>query len=596
MALVIGGCGLLGLTLASVIVLTWAILTPAGSDNRVADAPVVQPPLPVPDKATPETRQSEPTTEKGGGGLPAAPPDKLGQAQAALHDLDPKARQTSVTAIGELGDQGSPAVGDLAEALKDLDEGVRAAAATALGKVGPKAQEAFPDLLTALNDAALLVRDAAGRTLDALGPPPSSRHPLLREALRDPRSQASVRLYALRILATDKGEAKENLPLFTDALKNREAEVRLEAVRGLGKLGATAPDTVFPGLAATMDDGDAGVREAAFDVVSHLRPPGSADLPVLRNGLKVKAVKARRYFANALAALGADARGAVAELNEALTDPDQEVRTLAARALVSIGPEEKAALPGIGEALKSRDEASRQAAVKALQRADPDTVLPLFEAALKEDDVGVRKTAVTCIGQLGPRALASASRVRPLVDDPNVAVRLPAAETLWLIQGQPFVPVQALIALLKDRDAKVRQGAAEALGRIGPQAAAAYLSLTELLGDNDKGMRQAAVAALKRIGGKETSAIPKLIPALSDQALAGDVEAILAGMGTAAVQPLIKALEDENASVRAGAAITLGKIGPDAGDAARALKFHSGNDTDPTARQAAAEALKKVKR
>jgi HEAT repeat protein len=231
-----------------------------------------------------------------------------------------------------------------------------------------------------------------------------------------------------------------------------------------------------------------------------------------------------------------------------------------------------------------------------LQRASPDTVLPLYEAALKEDDVGVRKTAVACIGQLGPRALASAGRVRPLVDDPNVAVRLPAAEALWLIQGQPFVPVQALVGLLKDRDARVRQAAAEALNRIGPAAAAAFVPLTELLGDNDKGVRQASVAALKRIGGKETGAIPKLIAALADKALAGDVQAILAGMGRAAVEPLIKALEDENASVRAGAAITLGKIGSDAADAARALKFHSGNDNDQDARQAAAEALKKVKR
>src|SRR5262249_5096966 len=143
-----------------------------------------------------------------------------------------------------------------------------------------------------------------------------------------------------------------------------------------------------------------------------LRAPGSADLPALRSGLKAKAVKARRYFAHALADLGPDARGAIAELNEAVNDQDPEVRTLAARALVAIGPEDKAALPGIGEALKARDEALRQAAAKALLRADPDTALPLFVAALKDDDVEVRKTAVTCIGQLGPRALEAAPRVR----------------------------------------------------------------------------------------------------------------------------------------------------------------------------------------
>jgi HEAT repeat protein/DNA-directed RNA polymerase subunit RPC12/RpoP len=595
MALVVGACGLLGMTFASLIVLAWALLTPDTPGNQVVVAPPPKPAPPVVDKPPPETKRGEsPTTEKTEIGPQPPKVDKLALARTGLHDLDPKVRQGSVTALGELGAEGGAAVGDLAEALKDPDEGVRAAAASALDKVGPKAQDVFPDLLTALNDAALLVRDAAGRTLDSLGVPPS-RVPLLQEALRDPRSQARVRLYALRILAT-KGEAKDNLPLFTAALKHSDAEVRLEAVRGLGKFAAAVRDAAFPPLVAALDDGDAGVREAAFEVVSHLRAPGSADLPALRSGLKVKAVKARRYFARALAALGPDARGAVAELNEALTDSDPEVRTLAARALVSIGPEEKAALPGIGEALKSRDETLRQAAVKALQRADADTVLPLYEAALKEDDVGVRKMAVTCLGQLGPRALASAGRVRPLVDDPNVAVRLPAAEALWLIQGQPFVPVQALLGLLKNKDARVRQDAAEALGRIGPPAAAAFVPLTELLVDNDIRVRQASVTALKRIGGKDTSAIPKLIAALADKPLAGDVQAILAGMGKAAVEPLMKALEDENASVRAAAAVTLGKIGPDAADAARVLKFHSGNDNDPEAKQAAAEALKKVKR
>jgi len=293
MALVVGGCGLLGMTFASLIVLAWAVLTPDAPGNPVVVVNTPKPPPPVADNPPPVTKRGEPTTEKAGGGLQSGPADKLANARTTLHDLDPKVRQAAVTAIGEFGPEGSAAVGDLAEALKDLDEGVRAAAATALGKVGPKVQDVFPDLLTALNDPALLVRDAAGRTLDSLGSPPSSRLPLLREALRDPRSQSGVRLYALRALAASKGEAKENLPLFTEALKNRDAEVRLEAVRGLGKFGPAARDAVFPPLAAAMDDGDAGVREAAFDVGSHLGAPGSADVPALRGGLKAKAVKAR---------------------------------------------------------------------------------------------------------------------------------------------------------------------------------------------------------------------------------------------------------------------------------------------------------------
>jgi HEAT repeat protein len=498
--------------------------------------------------------------------------------------------------LGELGPEASAAVGDLAEALKDQDEGVRAAAATALGKVGPKAQDAFPDLLTALNDSALLVRDAAAHTLESFGPPPASRLPLLEEALREPRSQARLRMYALHNLAASNVDAKEVLPLFTAAVTYREAEVRLEAVRGMAKFGPAAREVVFPPLAAAMDDADSGVREAAYDVLSRFGAPVSAEVPALRNGLKAKAVKARRYCAQALAKLGPQSRAAAAELTEALGDSDEEVRKHAAQALVAIGPEEKAALPGIGEALKTRDEALRQAAARALMRADPDTALPFFVAALKDDDVGVRKTAVVCIGQLGPRALTAADRVRPLVDDPNLAVRLPAAETLWLIQRQPFVPVQALNAMLKDRDPKIRQGAAEALGRIGPPAAIAFVPLAGLLSDKEAGVRVASAAALKGIGGKEASTIPNLLAGLHDPAVAKDVGAVLVGFGSAAVPALIKELDDEDALVRGRVAGVLGAMGPTAADAMRVLTFRSKNDSDATVREAAAEALKKIKR
>jgi HEAT repeat protein len=596
MALVVGGCAFLGMTFASLIVLVWAFLIPDTPNNRVAASPGPKPSPVVPVKPPPASIRSEPTTEKSS--LPSLPSggDKVANARAMLHDLDPKARQAAATTLGDLGPAAGGAVSDLAEALKDLDEAVRAAAATALGKVGRKAEVAFPDLLTALNDPALLVRDAAARTLESLGPPPPSRLPLLQEALRDSGSQARLRLYALHTLATSNVDAREVLPLFTGAVKNIDAEVRLEAVRGLGKLGAAARDVVFPPLAAAMDDGDPGVREAALEAVGRLGPPSSAEVPALRNGLKAKAVKARRFSARALAALGPQSRGAAAELSEALSDADEEVRKHAAQALVAIGPEEKAALPGIGEALKTRDETLRQAAAKALLHADPDTVLPFFVAALREDDEGVRKTAVVCLGQLGPRALEAASRVRPLVDDPSVAVRLPAAETLWLIQHQPFVPVQALTALLKDRDAKIRQGAAEALGRIGPPAAAAFGPLTEALGDKEVGVRKASAAALKQIGGKESSAIPNLIAALRDPTITGDVGPILAGFGKAAVPALIKTLEDESAPVRAAGAGVLGSMGSEAADAVRVLTFRSKNDNDFTVREAAAEALKKIKR
>jgi HEAT repeat protein len=72
--------------------------------------------------------------------------------------------------------------------------------------------------------------------------------------------------------------------------------------------------------------------------------------------------------------------------------------------------------------------------------------------------------------------------------------------------------------------------------------------------------------AFKIAGTNASPAIPKLIALLSrgDEPTAWSVARCLVGIGTNSIAPLIDALSDKNANVRAGAAYALGQIGPPA--------------------------------
>src|SRR5262249_62136098 len=112
-ALVVGGCGFVGMTFAALIVLTAGFTNLLDvSDNRVAVPPPPKATPAVGDNSPPETKRGEPTTGKGEIGPQPPKEDKLALARAGLHDLDPKVRQASVTAIGDLGTEGGGALGD----------------------------------------------------------------------------------------------------------------------------------------------------------------------------------------------------------------------------------------------------------------------------------------------------------------------------------------------------------------------------------------------------------------------------------------------------------------------------------------------------
>jgi HEAT repeat protein len=210
----------------------------------------------------------------------------------------------------------------------------------------------------------------------------------------------------------------------------------------------------------------------------------------------------------------------------------------------------------------------RQVAAKRLRRfSEAQSVEPLI-MALQDDDEAVRRSAAKTLGVIGDiRALEP---LLALVEDEDITVRSSATYALGRLGDARAVAL--LGDLLQDSSESVRHAAVRALRLIGGDPVVDLLG--DALQDDNETIRRSAVEGLKSIGGCEVIEI--LGYAIEDEdphVRSMAVEALgeeLGGTGNAGqtLESIVKALQDENETVRQQAAKTLGRIGD-----SRAIEF-----------------------
>jgi HEAT repeat protein len=204
----------------------------------------------------------------------------------------------------------------IAGALTDADAQVRMEAMEVLDALGPAAGPAAPAAAQALSDKNRFVRWSAVRTLKDIGAPAAlPAIPMLARLLED--DDVDVDLAAIDALVhldpngygvPARGKPVKNAPprnavaALAQAVKSRDGEVRVAAIRALAGMGQNARPAVA-GLCGALGDTDPRVRHAA---------------------------------AAALGQLGRVADDAVPDLNLALKDADPNVRRAASDALLRI--------------------------------------------------------------------------------------------------------------------------------------------------------------------------------------------------------------------------------------------------------------------
>ena len=267
--------------------------------------------------------------------------------------------------LGTLGPQAAEAVPAL-HAVLDVKSGAneyaRSMAAWALGRIGPAAESEIPFLIETMHATKLVaVRRSTAVALGNFGPAAKAAVSELVKMLGN--EDEIVRVNAAVALWKIKGHPKA-VPALLEMLRRAEPAQAYPAAVALGQMEKEA-DTVAPALIEALHSPSADVRRAASPLVGPVGqgglssvgqgpgtqgqgprgpPPGDRgpELDGADRGAGLDCRAERRESAGppvgrpALGNVGDQAKAALAALEAAASDPQEEVRTAAAKALQQI--------------------------------------------------------------------------------------------------------------------------------------------------------------------------------------------------------------------------------------------------------------------
>ncbi len=433
----------------------------------------------------------------------------------------------------------------------------------AQGKDDPKKKKTPPlEGLKALQHPDAKVRYRAAQTLAELGPLAKFAAPELREALKD--KNALVRVKVCEALwKIDQTPAPILLPILLDALKDKDAGVRAAAPPVIALLGTKAKGAL-PALKAALKDKEFDVKLAAIAALGDLGPiakDSAGDLLALTTD---KSFFLLEPFVGA--ALGNLGDSVVPALITALAEKSPERRRVAAYALGSMGPAAGPAIAGLAKALQYDDPATRQHAVRALGRIGPDAkpALPQLEKILVDPVVSVRIEAALATWFITGEAKHTDVLVKAL-GDKSVNVKDAACRALAAMKGGGKQAVGPVAELLDDNDLRLR--AIITLGEIGPPLSKPIeMKLIKLLEDKDGEIQLWSAFALWQLGGDARRTVKVINETLGTEKHYTQSIILLGEMGTAA-ESLLPTLvnlyrEEDIASDRQALAVAIKKIDP----------------------------------
>ena len=126
----------------------------------------------------------------------------------------------------------------------------------------------------------------------------------------------------------------------------------------------------------------------------------------------------------------------ISVLNELLaSDDDALLRRVAATRLGQFGSQASVAVADLVQALRDPEPRVRQSAANALGQIGP-AALPHLEPLLDSDGREIRMRAIYSIGRMGTAAKSMVPRMQALRSDPDIGVAQAAAVALLRIHGE----------------------------------------------------------------------------------------------------------------------------------------------------------------
>lgn len=192
-----------------------------------------------------------------------------------------------------------------------------------------------------------------------------------------------------------------------------------------------------------------------------------------------------------------DQRGTAALplIRRTLQDPavDSVHMKAALKATAILGTRAAEALPDVANVLQQKDYAPEAALALSFMGS---AAVPTLRDAIRSDEAVVRREALRSLGKLRERASTDPQIVVPLLlallKDPDPSVRNVAVTYLGIVRDSPTQEVSGLITALADTEAPVRQAAAEALSAYGLDAEPAVPALKKAANDPDEDVKREA--------------------------------------------------------------------------------------------------------
>lgn len=386
----------------------------------------------------------------------------------------------------------------------------------------------------------------------------------------------------------------DSLPLLFTAMGDESWRVRKEAVSVLLEAQPLG-DRAIEGLIGLLRAADnAGLRNSAVESLERL---GESAVGSLCAHLDDPDHDMRKFVIDILGSIGCTS--CLPLLVRALDDADPNVRVAAAENLGKLG--DPSALPQLLKVLEGGDLWLKFTVLDALALIGVPVPLDSLSPLLNENLL--KRGIYDCLGALGEAdclplllegvqerarkareaAAAALMRVRSRLE-PEERENL-VDQPLARLKGTPGA--EGLIASLKGGDAAILEALVETIGLVGDERAALGL----LTVAHEERLRGACLEAFRRIG---AAALPELLHYFprapgSERAL---VAFLLGELGCRdGIGQLVTGLTDDNPSLRASCAVSLGRLAIQGVSRQLAELLEDGS---PQVRDAAMEALQRV--
>lgn len=521
--------------------------------------------------------------------------------RAALADADRALRLRGAALVLAVAPRDEAALRLLREEIASPEGPDRDVAVRALGRVASANPEVIGTLAGLVSDKTQVdLRRLAAESLAAH----ASGLPAAREAIANglADAEASVALGTLAALERSVTEPGALLEWAKAAAALPETEVRVEAIRVMGRLQPRCREAIGP-ISQALSDGAWKVRQEAALALMRFGPAAIGALPALRKAL-TEATNDDGASACAEAIFRIGTREAIAALFEEATRVDagsqasraasEEMlrelgprasvilpdliaaldgppigRALAADLIGGIGREARSATPALAKVLRDEQVWVQSAAVKALERMGQESV-PILEEALIQPSPAARILAAGALLRmdgLNPRALPVLLKYLEFEDDD---VRRGAIREV----GKTGAAAAAAVPALAREILEIRWGddeAVEALGTLGPAAKEGRAALLDIIDANSKprtiDLLRAALRALSRIGIEDKGLLPRLreLDNTTDGAIrmaAAVCRLRLDPADSTAMDLLLAGLESDDYTVSDEAVVAFERIGP----------------------------------